>query len=661
MASLMEIFLAMIFMIFGTLGIPSPLGVPPLPEDPAILRAAPKDAIAFMEWFGEAEPDPQSSNQTELLMAEPQVRALISKLEQATRGMIKGQLGEDADSSIEFFNLCLKIVRSPGCLYLSNVVTTELPAKFRAGLVAKVGIEATASVERGMRMVESILNEDGWRFHGPAHRAPATFSGHRFRALPFPKSGPPALWAVVDGYLVLAIGEGEAPAILARLRGMDGLNKNPRLAALRDEIGVERPAFRSWVDIEQILPLMLGMHGGEQQPADLQAEMERSFLGPLGLDKVTAILSESGLHGDGYSTRTQIACDGPLKGLLSLVGERPLSADELALIPGDASLAMAMRANPLEIFEKFLQTLELIEPRAVQELRAEFLDPLKQRTGLHFAEDLLAPLGNVVCLWNAPSDGGLVLTGATMAVTLKDPAKFATSFSKFMDEMYASAQPERRNRWGGLLRGTYLKKVSHGDHTIHFLNIVDEAGIAPAWCVTPKHLLFSAYPQTLKAVLDRGPFPASSLLQERRIAKVRASAISWIDVPSLFEKFWGGAHPFLQLMLSETQKEGFDFHLGDLPSAKAIAPHLLADLAQLRQNEHGILAERHGSLPNLDPILPMVLFGSVAFTAHTLSRAAPIPVMQVMELEVEVELDNPDKKDHDHKPPVLVPAKKKGG
>ena len=32
-----------------------------------------------------------------------------------------------------------------------------------------------------------------------------------------------------------------------------------------------------------------------------------------------------------------------------------------------------------------------------------------------------------------------------------------------------------------------------------------------------------------------------------------------------------------------------------------------------------------------------------------------------MELEVEVELDNPDKKDHDHKPPVLVPAKKKGG
>ncbi|MDP6931193.1 MAG: hypothetical protein QF412_15970, partial [Planctomycetota bacterium] len=116
--------------------------------------------------------------------------------------------------------------------------------------------------------------------------------------------------------------------------------------------------------------------------------------------------------------------------------------------------------------------------------------------------------------------------------------------------------------------------------------------------------------------------------------------------------------------------EGFDFHLGDLPSAKAIAPHLLADLAQLRQNEHGILAERHGSLPNLDPILPMVLFGSVAFTANTLSRAAPIPVMPAMELEPEEE-DHPDKKDHNHKdhdkkdhnhkPPVLVPAKKKGG
>ena len=47
-----------------------PLGVPPLPEDPALSRIAPDECLWYFTSAGMATPDPASENQAEQLLAE---------------------------------------------------------------------------------------------------------------------------------------------------------------------------------------------------------------------------------------------------------------------------------------------------------------------------------------------------------------------------------------------------------------------------------------------------------------------------------------------------------------------------------------------------------------------------------------------------------------
>ena len=66
---------------------PIALGTPPKPEDPVIAAVAPEKCLFYASWSGRATPDPKSDNQTEQLLAEPEIirlnKALDSYLEKA--------------------------------------------------------------------------------------------------------------------------------------------------------------------------------------------------------------------------------------------------------------------------------------------------------------------------------------------------------------------------------------------------------------------------------------------------------------------------------------------------------------------------------------------------------------------------------------------------
>src|SRR5262245_2676660 len=70
----------LVAMFFG-LGLP--LGTPPEQENPIMSYAAPADCVLFATWAGMAAPNPASPNQTEQLLAEPEVKEFAAALEQA--------------------------------------------------------------------------------------------------------------------------------------------------------------------------------------------------------------------------------------------------------------------------------------------------------------------------------------------------------------------------------------------------------------------------------------------------------------------------------------------------------------------------------------------------------------------------------------------------
>ncbi len=69
-----------------------PLGVPPLPEDPVLARVAPEECLVYASCSGMATPDAKSKNQTEQLLAEPEVQRLWSEIER----VMVAKIGEGA-------------------------------------------------------------------------------------------------------------------------------------------------------------------------------------------------------------------------------------------------------------------------------------------------------------------------------------------------------------------------------------------------------------------------------------------------------------------------------------------------------------------------------------------------------------------------------------
>ena len=67
--------------IFMLGGFGLPLGLPPEAEDPLMARIAPPQCLIYGTWAGMAQPNAMSANQTERLLAEPDVQRAIRGIE----------------------------------------------------------------------------------------------------------------------------------------------------------------------------------------------------------------------------------------------------------------------------------------------------------------------------------------------------------------------------------------------------------------------------------------------------------------------------------------------------------------------------------------------------------------------------------------------------
>ena len=103
--------------LFG--GFSLPLGLPPLPEDPAISRTAPEECLAYVSWAGTATPDAKSANQTERLLAEPEVQTLLSAVDSAVLAGIKKNTHDD-DGTKDIYPLVKTLLMRPGAVFLSK-------------------------------------------------------------------------------------------------------------------------------------------------------------------------------------------------------------------------------------------------------------------------------------------------------------------------------------------------------------------------------------------------------------------------------------------------------------------------------------------------------------------------------------------------------------
>ena len=219
----------------------------------------------------------------------------------------------------------------------------------------------------------------------------------------------------------------------------------------------------------------------------------RQVLEALGVANIRTIASVSGLDGTGCLSKTWIETIADPSGLLAVFGPEPLKAADLAMIPKDASFAAVARLNLSKLYGAVIEAIKKVGPEAASSNEAQ-LAQTETMLGFRIKQDLLDALGDSWCVYNSPSEGGLLITGLTIVVPVKDRDRLAKTNDRLV-ELAGNAAP-----------GTpAIKETKFRGQRIFFVDPVGNELLpfAPAWSVTDTHLILSLSPQNIRAVLSR--------------------------------------------------------------------------------------------------------------------------------------------------------------
>src|SRR4051812_37321785 len=139
-----------LLMFLGGFGLP--LGVPPQPENPAMSHVAPAKCVMYATWAGMGEADPKSANQTEQLLAEPEVQQFARSLEKSVRQALAHYAEQNRDPKgkqlAKVAPLWAKtILTRASAVFATKVGMNGERPEFEGGLLVDAGDDAAALVD----------------------------------------------------------------------------------------------------------------------------------------------------------------------------------------------------------------------------------------------------------------------------------------------------------------------------------------------------------------------------------------------------------------------------------------------------------------------------------------------------------------------------------
>jgi hypothetical protein len=272
-------------------------------------------------------------------------------------------------------------------------------------------------------------------------------------------------------YLVIGIGENGADDIIQRFGG-----KTPDwLANVRKELPVERPSVIHFVNVQTALATVLPFGGLEGF----------KIANTLGVDRVKFYANVTGLDATSTLSKSLLSLDGKPRGLFALLEIEPLKPADLATIPKDATFAIAAKFDLDKALKGLVGFVGQFDPQAQQEFNRTLAEA-NQQLGFDVSQDLFQSLGNTWCVYNSPGEGGLVFTGLTAVVKVKDRERLLKVHEKLltnvraMNEELERLNADNNNNRGRRPSGIDVSDFKFGGQTIYFVNVIgDDSPFAP--------------------------------------------------------------------------------------------------------------------------------------------------------------------------------------
>lgn len=393
------------------------------------------------------------------------------------------------------------------------------------------------------------------------------------------------LWGIHKEQFVIASSEAVAKAIIACLNGGKSLKDSAGLAAARAKTGGSAAGWYLTVygDMTSLLKSFAAMGSADDVSGFEQVSKA------LALDALKTYY----LHFDhvdyGVRTTAYVSTAGPRRGLLKLYDQKPLTDDDLQVVPKDAYFASISNVDLNALWVEAKKIIEQTGPENLQQVEGA-VAMTRQYLGFSITEDLLPNLGDTYALFDAPEHGGLLFTGAVLVAETKDAAAFQNLMASFVRSMTGLAAPNN-------IKVT-VQELKDGGHTVHYVLIGGwPIPVAPAWGFVGDRVVFGLAPQTVATAMRQvdAKTRGESLLASADFKAARAllpkspSALSYVDVRNSYRVWYA-----LKLLV---QTAGASMSVGT-PQAYDLAkvPGFPADFANERNMVSAYTADGDGIL-----------------------------------------------------------------
>ena len=350
-----------------------------------------------------AAADPKSKNQTEQLLAEPEVQRFFATLATVESETL---LPDPADAKDD--NYCRNSAgrdgfrqdrpTHPGAVFATEIKKDKGGAAFlkkniRGGMLVAAGQDADklrAAFEELHKQAVAVDRRNFCLRRSKSRAARGivsrTITGGHQSPLPADSRAPTS-------------SSGSATAASRRSSNAAGRNRPRGSSMLRKQLPVERVSMVVHLNLKMLLDEMAA-NNATPKPA--------TALRRLGLDKLSAVSSVSGLEGETFTSKLLLATDGEPQGpLLSLFSDQPLRAEDLKPIPRDATLGFAMRFDAQKAVEQFAALVQKSEPAQRAAIEGPW-DALTKSLSVDLRRDLPKALGDTCCVYTSPGEGGLI-------------------------------------------------------------------------------------------------------------------------------------------------------------------------------------------------------------------------------------------------------------
>jgi prepilin-type processing-associated H-X9-DG protein len=377
-----------------------------------------------------------------------------------------------------------------------------------------------------------------------------TVSDVKLRCFKLPGDAAELLWGVHKDVFLLALSDVSATQVIARING-----SGPSLAE-NDELRFDRAkvqaapddyGFCLYADVPGIIA------AAQQVAAALKADIPPVIDRALDEFGIRAVRSKY-LHVDRREGQWRWAgfahVTGERRGLLKIWDQAPLTDDDLKIIPPDAHWAYVTNLDLSGLWKEALRVVEALDPEAPPKVEAG-VAASKQFLGFSVPDELLPAFGDTWALFDAPDNGGFLVTGIVLVAEVRD----ADAVQRMLAQLVQALHPLVRMGKGDL----QLKESQHGGHAIHYVLLGGlPSPVAPAWGIVNQRCVFGLFPQTVATALKqvdaatRGP----TLLDHPDFQTARARlpkevhALSFTDESYMTRAFYPLLTPLVTLGMS---------------------------------------------------------------------------------------------------------------